>query len=323
MIARPRFAGPLALIVLATLTPTAWLHAAQESAESGPYQVYRGDGARASLDEIIEAAAAAEVVLVGEAHDDPTGHALEAELLRGLHAGRGESAGPLILSLEMFERDVQYVLDEYLQGLISEDHFRRSARPWDHYESDYRPLVEFAREHGLAVVAANAPRRYVNLVTRRGPEALEALGERARSFVAPLPYALPSPRYRAEWDSVMAEAMAEAPEARRAEFSGRALLAQSLWDATMAHSIARALTDHPGALVLHVVGSFHVAHRTGIPEHLARYRPATRAVIVVMRPVDDIDTFDPGRDGGGEDFVILTERARTRTANPEKGHAGR
>ena len=97
------------------------------------------------------------------------------------------------------------------------------------------------------------------------------------------------------------------PAAMRGQIDG-----QALWDATMAYSIAEHLLRNPGALVLHMVGSFHVARGTGIPEHLEGYRPGTSQVIVVMRPVDDVEAFDPERDGENEDFVILTDRAQTR-----------
>ncbi len=72
--------------------------------------------------------------------------------------------------MEMFERDVQIVLDEYLKNYISESHFISSSRAWGNYKTDYRPLVEFAKQNKIDVVAANAPRRYVNMVSRLGKD---------------------------------------------------------------------------------------------------------------------------------------------------------
>jgi uncharacterized iron-regulated protein len=80
-----------------------------------------------------------------------------------------------VLSLEMFERDVQTVINEYLKNQITETHFLAASRPWANYKTDYRPLVEFAKEKNLEVVAANAPRRYVNMVTRLGRASLDLL----------------------------------------------------------------------------------------------------------------------------------------------------
>jgi hypothetical protein len=110
----------------------------------------------------------------------------------------------------MFQRDEQGILDEYLQGLITESHFKSSARPWDHYDNDYRPMVEMAKEAGIPVIAANAPRRYVNRVTRLGRDSLLDLPPLARSFLPPLPYPRPSDAYRAEWMALMGDMSMEA-----------------------------------------------------------------------------------------------------------------
>ena len=126
------------------------------------FGVYRGDGTAATLGELLDAAARSDVVVLGEVHDDPVGHALEAYVLAKLAARR-----PVALSLEMFDADVQPVVDDYCCGLVSERDFLLDARPWDNYATDYRPLVEFARQCGLRVLAANAPRRYVSAVGAR------------------------------------------------------------------------------------------------------------------------------------------------------------
>ncbi len=321
--------------------------AAADSVDAGRLRIYTGAGNPASLDEILAAMQDAEVVLLGETHDDPVAHALQLQLLSGAWARYGSKAAsgaqrPVALSLEMFERDVQPVLDEYLRGLITEAHFLAAGRPWPNYEQDYRPLVEFARAHGLEVLAANAPRRYVNRVSRLGPDALQEPGLRAGAALPPLPYAPASPAYRAKWDSLMAE-MAAAHAAPAAPDSTEAakqrdapppsvrdtlhaapetmpsylLEAQSLWDATMAYSLAELLIRRPEALALHIAGGFHVERRSGIADHLARYRPGVRLLTVAIRPAEDADTFIPARHTGLGDFVILTE-ARTRPA-PEPG----
>jgi len=89
--------------------------------------------------------------------------------------------------------------------------------------------------------------------------------------------------------------------------------AQSLWDATMAWSVVQALKANPGALVVHVVGAFHVEHGTGIPEQLSRYRPGAKRVIVSVRPAGDIGAFDPEEHAGLGDFVVLADDSLPRT----------
>lgn len=307
--------------------------------EGETFAVFRGDGTPAGLDDLVREAGRAEVVLWGEQHGDQVGHGVQSLLLQRLYAAYGppgpsphgpgaggpdagdgpgvheasnagtspaptRSAAPappaarsLVLSLEMFERDVQYVVDEYLDGFITEDHFLASSRPWGGYEERYRPAVEFARAHDIPVVAANAPRRYVNRASRLGRESLAELPDRALSYLPPLPYPGASPAYRAEWDEIMG------PAARH--MAGSPLDAQTLWDATMAWSIARALEASSDPLVLHFAGSFHVQNGTGTPEALDHYRPGTRQLLVVAEPAGTLDALpDDARELGH--FVILT-----------------
>ncbi|MEM7415419.1 MAG: ChaN family lipoprotein [Gemmatimonadota bacterium] len=273
------------------------------------YRVYTSGGDSSSLQSIVSRALGEDVLLVGEEHGDLIGHRIEAVLLEAVIdtvAGGAGAGRPVVLSMEMFERDVQLVVDEYLDDLVTEAHFMSSSRPWTDYEVRYRPLVEAARGAGVPVVAANAPRRYVNRVTRQGPWALEELSADARAFLPPIPYPLASPAYRAEWDAIMSEYQHAAQDE---EANDRMLAAQALWDASMGHAITEALVEHLGALVVHYAGSFHVDHGLGIPERIADYRPGTRVTTVVIRPVEDVNAWVSEDHTGLGDFVILTKRA--------------
>jgi uncharacterized iron-regulated protein len=287
------------------------------------HRVYRGDGTPLSLEQALEEMARAEVVFLGENHDDEVAHRLQALILEEMQ-GRVGARRPVILSMEMFESDVQGVLDEYRAGLITEDHFLRSSRPWPRYADHYRPMVEFARTHGLAVVAANPPRRYVNLVGREGPAALERLSPAALSILPPLPLAPPSDRYRAQWDSLMGgagmagtpgvPAQAPQPDAPHPPAVSNGLWAQTLWDAGMAHAVATALGEHQNALVVHLAGAFHVNRGTGIPEHLVRLRSRTRMLTVIFAPVEPGTGFQPDRHHQLGDLVILTQASTSQTS---------
>lgn len=96
-----------------------------------------------------------DVVFFGEFHDQDVLHELEYEMLQQLYAIHGDK---LVLSLEMFEADNQFVLNEYLAGRITEEEFLAKSRPWPRYKTDYRQLVEFAKAHKLPVLASNIPR---------------------------------------------------------------------------------------------------------------------------------------------------------------------
>ncbi len=288
------------------------------------FRVYRAGGGVGTLTDIVKAMADYDAVLLGETHDDPVAHFLEAELLRLAYEHHGPRR-PLVLSLEMFERDVQTVVDEYLADLIPEAHFLKSARPWRNYESDYKPMIEFAKARRLSVIAANAPRRYVNRVSRLGKASLDELSPQAKAWLPPLPYADASPAYAEKFHRFMSgarppseSASHQVDEAKAKERAVRSLAAQSLWDASMAHAIAEQLKKRKGALALHVNGRFHSEARMGIPDHLARYRPGARALIVTMLATPDFPEFKPELHAQQGDFVILTDAKLPRTYKVEQ-----
>ena len=166
------------------------------------YRVFDGKGNPSNLDKILEAAGQNEVIFLGENHDDATGHALELQIFKAVVEKYGKER-KVALSLEMFERDVQIIVDEYLNNLISENHFLLSSRPWNNYKQDYRPLVELAKTDKLPVIAANAPRRYVNMVSRSGRESLDALSPDAKRWLAPLPFNRASENYANKFKTLM------------------------------------------------------------------------------------------------------------------------
>lgn len=274
------------------------------------YRIYRGDGTPASLDQLVEESKGSVVTFLGESHDDPVAHYLEQQILSRVWNP------DLALSLEMFERDVQYVLDEYLDDIITESHLVASGRAWSNYKQDYRPLVEFAKEKKMPVIAANAPRRYVNRVSRLGVQSLDTLNAHARQFLPPLPYAKASPDYAAKFARVMEEHRENgAPPSK--ESVARGLEAQSLWDASMSYSIAQFLTNHPDKRVLQVNGSFHTAQRLGTVEHLLRYRPGTSVLVVTMLPGKSFPAFDPATMVGQGTFIAVTDPALSPSNAPE------
>ncbi len=317
-----RLRWPLAALLSSFMifTTTVTGAAASSTASQTPATIYRvysaATGKPSSLTDIVEAMRAADVVFIGELHNDPTAHQIEAQLLQAAteRYGRGAArdARPVALSLEMFERDVQTELNEYLAGLITERQFLLSSRPWSNYASDYRPLVEFAREHTLPVIAANAPERYVNRAARLGGGSLSNLSQTAKAWLAPLPYADASPAYAAKFKQFMGADQAGHGSPHGGGAS-HLLEAQALRDATMGAAIAEELKAAPKALVLHVNGGFHSAGRLGTPEQLLRYRPQTRLMVVNIVSGAEFDEANAKRAGQSGDYVIVTDSSLPRS----------
>ncbi len=292
------FSVGVAIVLMASVN-------AMGQTETPKYRIFDGTGQPATFAQLMEAATAAEVVFLGELHDDAVGHAFQLEVFEA--AVKAAAAKRPVLSLEMFERDVQIVLDEYLAGHITEDHFLRSSRPWPNYKTDYRPLVEIAKTNKLPVIAANAPRRYVNMVSRLGRDSLTQLTPEAKASLAPLPFGEPSDAYAKKFNALMG----------RIHEPGQApsniLYSQTLWDATMAYWVAQSLRQNKDALVIHLNGSFHTEGRLGTVEHLMKYRPNTRAIVVTARYEDDYQTFNKEKHTGLGDFVVLTDASQPRS----------
>lgn len=263
------------------------------------YRVAGPDGKASSLQAIADAMAHADVVYLGEEHNDEVGHRVEAELLR-LAAGENR---PVALSLEMFEQDVQPVVDEYLADLIRDKDFLSDSRPWPNYVAAYAPLIGIAHARKLPVIAANAPRRYVNLVSRMGPQALDTLPPSARGWLAPLPLPSASAAYAAKFRQEMGE---------MGQHSGPGLLsAQVLRDATMAWAIARYERAHPGTLVVQVNGKFHSEGGLGVPEQLKRYDASLKQLVVTIAQEPE-----PGEPAPQGDFVIVTRPMPSASPSP-------
>src|SRR5579862_5521284 len=276
-----------ALPFIATLVLTAGSVAAQDTP---PMAVYAAASA-STFEAMIDKVSQADVVFVGEEHDNGPGHEAELAILTALVGKNARTA----LSMEMFERDVQLVLDEYLSGAITESAFLQASRPWPNYKTDYRPMVELCREHGLPVVAANAPRRYVNIVSRKGQPALQDLPRMSRSYLTPLPYSMELPKgYDDALNAVLGEAHGGGATSTPTTSQGSAApampsldnmkQAQALWDSTMADSIVRFTRGHRGVHVMQVNGSMHSDHGFGIVDRLRHAAPRLKIAVVTIRP---------------------------------------
>jgi uncharacterized iron-regulated protein len=205
-----------------------------------------------TIDQIAADCKDANVLFFGEEHNDSAGHYLEASIFQALYKLYGDK---LVLSMEMFETDCQLVLDEYLDGYISEDRFNKESRPWSNYK-DYKPAVEFAKLNKLHVIAANPPRRYVNMVSRKGMRSLDSLPKASKKYLPPLPYDTLQGRYRDKFIGVMSNG---SPGAN----NPRIYYSQSLWDAGMSYSIYQYQKKNKGKKIFHMVGRFHCDEKLG------------------------------------------------------------
>lgn len=263
-----------------------------------------GASAWVDVGAMADALARYDVVFVGEQHDDPATHRFEATLLEAL----GRRTRDVVVSLEMFERDVQPLLDEHVAGRVADSAFAAGSRPWRNYDADYRPLVRTAAARRWPVLAANVPRPLASAVSRGGWAALDTLPDAHRRWYAARRSCAPEGEYFARFGEAMGGMGGHGPASDTA--AARATLvrfyqSQCLKDETMAESIVRARQAWPGWKVVHYNGAFHSNHRLGTVERLARRIPDARIAVVAVVPVPDPASADPAEHAGRGDFVVF------------------
>ena len=252
----------------------------------------------------------ADVVFFGEQHDDPQTHRAEAATLDAI----GRLGRPVVLSLEMFERDVQPVLNDYLAGRISEADFMARSRPWPRYATDYRPLVEMARAHHWPVIAADVPRPLASAVGRKGLAALDTLTPSER-LMAARENVCPVDDYHARFMDAMrahgdgSSGAAEPGDSLPTAMAERFYLAQCVKDETMAESIVKAKNAAPSdAIVVHFNGAFHSDYAQGTVERVKRREPAWDVVVITAVPVANPFVAPIAPQSRIGDFVIFTRK---------------
>jgi len=194
-------------------------------------------------------------------------HLMQAQLFAQLYSQNPNIA----LSMEQFTRDHQPVLNQYLAGAIGEQTLIKDANAWPNYTSDYRPLVEFAKQHDLDVIAANAPKSIVRCIGQYGAEYLERLPQNERKWVAEQ-LTLTSDAYQTQFNSLMHHG----DEAK----TQNQFAAQTAWDDTMAESMVNYLAQHPGRQIIHLAGRFHVAEGLGTASRIKARNSGLNVVMV-------------------------------------------
>jgi uncharacterized iron-regulated protein len=263
--------------------------------------------------QMIERLSRADVVFFGEQHDDPETHRAEAELLDAI----GRSGRTVVLSLEMFERDVQSMLDDYLAGRVSESEFLSRSRPWERYATDYRRLIELAKLHHWRVVAANVPRPLASAIGRKGFAALDTLTVTERRHAAREHVCPAGDDYHARFmESMQTHSPASGPGPRASDSlptatAERFYLAQCIKDETMAESIVDArLASTRDAIVVHFDGAFHSDYSQGTVARVKRRKPGWTLAVVSAVPVADPAVAPIVTQSAKADFVIFTRRPR-------------
>ena len=258
------------------------------------HQIYTANGSKTTFKKMMNQLEKADLIFFGEQHNNPIAHWLQLEAIKYLQEKR-----TLILGAEMFESDNQEILNDFLSSVIDEKKFKESARLWNNYETDYKPLVDFAKKHQIQFVATNIPRKYASLIFKKGFSSLDSLSNTEKSWIAPLPI-----QFEADLSSYA--------EIKKMVNHGGNFMAESQAskDATMAHFILNNFMS--GSLFIHFNGSFHSKNHEGIVWYVRQKKPSIKLITITTVEQENIRTLEHSFKNIA-DFIIAIPENMTKT----------
>lgn len=267
------------------------------SQEKKAYQIYSTDSIQTNYGQMLDSLKTADIILFGELHNNPICHWLQLELLQDLNQDKS-----IILGLEMIERDNQEIFAKYMSDSISHEELDSLARLWNNYSTDYKPIIDTAKNIGIPVYGTNVPRKYASQVYKHGVESLDSLSANEKEFLVPLPFpydkGLPGYKKMMDMFDDPAHANENLPKA------------QALKDATMAHFILQHhKKDHS---LLHLNGSYHSDYYEGIVWYLKKQNPDLNIVTITSKEQQNISELESEHIAVA-DYIIVIPEMMTKT----------
>ena len=259
------------------------------------YQIFDKNGKKTSYEKLLKAGEKADVVLFGEYHDNSVVHWLQLEFTKDLAEKKD-----LVLGAEMLEADNQTQVNQYLKGEINQKQLDSSARLWKNYKTDYKPLVDFAKEKKFSFIATNVPRRYASLVFKKDLVALDSLSAQEKSWIAPLPieFDINLPGYKSMMGMQGGHAGEKMPKA------------QAIKDATMAYFINKNRKEN--SVFIHYNGTYHSDNFEGINWYLRKLDAGIKIVTIATVEQKDISKLE-AEHYNKADFILVIDEDVTKT----------
>ncbi|SMP23288.1 ChaN family lipoprotein [Chryseobacterium profundimaris] len=266
------------------------------------YQFYDKKGQEINTEQLIKELADYDVVFFGENHNNSINHWLQLKVTEALYQKKN---GQLILGAEMFERDNQDQLNKYLKGTFDARTLKDSARLWNNFSTDYKPLVDFAKAKKLPFIATNVPRRYASQTSKEGLESLNSLPAKDKTYIAQLPITvtLETPGYQ-EMKKMMGD---HAEEMKVMNF----ISAQAIKDATMAESILKSF--QAGKTFIHYNGNYHSKEFGGIYWYIRQKNPDLKMAVISVFESEDSELKVPEKEYVPTDFNLILPADMTKT----------
>lgn len=265
------------------------------SQEKLAYKIFDKNGKTSSYKKLLKEASKSEIILFGEHHNNAIIHWLQLELTKDL-----SEKSALVLGAEMLEADNQSPVNAYLSNAINYKKLDSTARLWPNFKTDYKPLLDFAKEKKIKFIATNIPRRYASLVFKKDLPALDLLSEQEKMWIAPLPIAfdLNLPGYKSMLGMQGGHAGDKMPKA------------QAIKDATMAYFIMK--NRDLASIFIHYNGTYHSDNYEGINWYLRKINKDYK--IITIATVEQKDVKSLQKDNLNKaDFTIVVDEDVTKT----------
>ncbi|MFC1602298.1 ChaN family lipoprotein [Pseudomonadota bacterium] len=253
-----------------------------------------------TLDSIISELAKDRVIYVGEAHTTYGHHLSQLEVIRRLH----EIDSNIAIGLEFFQQPFQQYLDEYIAGTLDEKEMLRKTEyylRWVYDFRHYKPILDYAKEHAIPLIALNIPKE----ITRKvGAEGMDALTDEEKAKI-PDDIDESNSLYKKRIKDIFYQH----PHGEGRSYE-KFMQVQLLWDEGMAERAAEYLKKNPEKRLVVLAGIGHLEDGTGIPQRVNRRVPVESSIVL---PADSVEV----RPGVG-DFLLYPEDAKL----PPKGRMG-
>lgn len=286
------------ILILMCLFQTSQLFSQDKPA----YVIYTANGKKTTFEKLVESTENKELVLFGEFHDNPISHWLQLELTKEMYAEAGSN---LQLGFEMFEQDQQELLSQYLLGNLTAKQFKDTMRLWPNYETDYAPIIDFAKTNKLFCVASNVQRKYASLLFKKGRKALDTLSLTIKSQMAPIDFIVDTTLSQYKEVYTMGGHMG-------VNMGKNMVESQAFKDATMAQFIMANPGRKEGTVHLHFNGAFHSDFHQGILWYVQQKQANIRVLTISTVTQDDVRKLDKEHLGRA-DFIICVPESMTRT----------
>ncbi len=212
-------------------------------------------------EQVVERAADADFVLLGEVHDNPDAHRLQAWVLEEMVAQGRRPA----VAFEMFDRGQEKAIGVQLEKAPRDADALAAALDWENSGwpdfAMYRPILQAALDAGLPVLPANLSRDLVRGIMM-GEELPPDLPADLAEVVAAT-QALPEEHTAALADEIRDSHCGEMPESMMAPMTR----AQKVRDVAMARALAEGARQSGGGAVL-IAGNGHTRNDRGAPFYL-------------------------------------------------------